>query len=888
MSKLKLSALHLAIGSTLLSGLAFNVSAADESVEEVERIEVTGSRIKRTDVEGASPVISVTAADMAKFGFHNVQDVLENLPAVTGALTTQSIHGFTPAASSINLRNAGSNRTLTLVNGKRLVAYPKASGGTNTFQNTGNLPTEAVKRIDILTAGGSAIYGADAVGGVVNVILKDDYEGFAVKARTTGYTEGGGQTSRFAVSAGSTNDKMNVSVFLEYEDSEVIKATDRENFGIHTDKVAHTERSAFSSYGARIAGPNSYTLPESDCTERGFFWDSGNERCGFDRTKYRDLKPATTKGIALATMNYELNDEHKAFGRFQYSRSTSKRSIEPMGSNDIGVEINGDVATVYLDTYEQDFNKETLWGGQFSGADYVDGDYTVIRRFHEFGPRGNETTGTDHTLSLGLEGELFEDTFYELAWTWSNATVDVLSKTYATKSGMFEFITNGENGRHPFESFSADDVNQVSYVPYENNKSSQNNFAFNISGNVMELEAGSFDYSAGIEHTSQTYATESDTESAKNAILTTGGSSGSGKRDFFSVYSEVRADVLEGVVVSAALRYDDYSDFGDNLTPQISVEYRPMEELLLRATYSDVFRAPDMQRVYGDPSNGFDTVVDYKKCAELGGSPGVPLPGFTECDEHHISTVTGGNKELKAETGYSVNYGAVYSGEAFDATVDLWEWKLDDMVSTVASDTVAQEYNTYSDQIVRDANGSITFINSAAQNLAFQKVSGIDFDTGYRFELNELGDLRVGLKGTYLLKSDSQLNPTEDVTDDLNDYGLLPKLKMNLSLAWSVADYQVSLFGRYTDRVGGDNYNGLKDSTTNTVNGGDIHVASHTTWNLSVKYDATENFDLLVGSSNIFNKGPNYDPTDSGWPHYPRSLYNATGRSVYLEAQYKF
>ncbi|MGP4986322.1 TonB-dependent receptor plug domain-containing protein [Pseudoalteromonas nigrifaciens] len=880
--------LAIAFGTASTAVFSANSMAADEGAKKVERIQVTGSRITRTDLEGASPVITITNEQMTNLGFHNVQDVLENITSVTGALTTQSIHGFTPAASSVSLRNAGSNRTLTLVNGKRLVQYPKASGGTSTFQNTGNLPTEAISRIDILTAGASAIYGADAVGGVINIILKNNFEGVAAKVKSTGYTEGGGSTNQFSFSAGASSDKMNVSLFLEYEDSKVIKATDREEFGVHTDKVALTERSSYSSYGARIAGPFNYTLPKDECNTNGFFFDDANARCGFDRSSMRDIKPETTKAIALTTFNYQLSDEHELYGRVQYSRGTSERSIEAMGIDDVKVTVAGDKATLKLDSDEKTFNKSTFWGGQFASSDFVDGDYTVIRRLHEFGPRGNETTSIEHGFNLGLQGELTSDISYQLEWAFNNATVDVLSETYATRKGMFEFLSAGANGFNLLKPFSDADVESVAYVPFEKNKSSQNNFSFNLSGSAMDLPAGTLDYSAGIEYTKQTFATNSDTESKKGAILTTGGSSGAGARDFTSLYTEMRADVTETLVLNAALRFDDYSDFGSNLTPQVSLEYRPNDELLVRATYADVFRAPDMQRVYGDPSNGFATVIDFKRCQELGGVPGTELAGTTECHEHHIDSITGGNKDLKAETGYSVNLGIVYGTEAFDATVDVWKWELDDMVDSVSSTRIAKEYQTYGANITRDANGSITLINATAQNLSFSTVSGVDFDTGYRFDMNDLGMIRVGLRGTYLLKSESKLDATSPVRDELNDFGLLPELKLNTSVVWNMEDVKVSIFGRYTDGVGGTNYNSLKDLTSNTVNGGDITVASNIVWNASVKYNYNENFDILVGSSNIFNKGPNLDPSDASWPHYPRSLYNANGRSVYAQFDLRF
>lgn len=160
------------VGGAFTAAISSPVVLAAEEGADVERIQITGSRIKRTDLETATPVTVLSADDMAKQGFTTIQDALQNLTSTTGAMTTQEVHGFTPAASSISLRNAGASRTLTLIDGKRLNQYPKPAGGTDNFVDTANLPMEAVERIEVLQSGGSAVYGADAVGGVINIILK--------------------------------------------------------------------------------------------------------------------------------------------------------------------------------------------------------------------------------------------------------------------------------------------------------------------------------------------------------------------------------------------------------------------------------------------------------------------------------------------------------------------------------------------------------------------------------------------------------------------------------------------------------------------------------------------------------------------------------------------
>lgn len=185
--QMKLSALTLAITMAALapaSLLAAEDSAAtDGANSKIEKIEVTGSRIKRADFEGVAPVTVITADDIANSGLSSISEVLQSSVANNGGSLNGDSDGFTDSASSVNLRGMGANRTLVLINGRRQAAFPSAAGGTSNFVDTSDIPTAAVERIEILTGGASAIYGSDAVGGVVNIILKKEYDGAKVEAK---------------------------------------------------------------------------------------------------------------------------------------------------------------------------------------------------------------------------------------------------------------------------------------------------------------------------------------------------------------------------------------------------------------------------------------------------------------------------------------------------------------------------------------------------------------------------------------------------------------------------------------------------------------------------------------------------------------------------------
>ncbi|NKF50411.1 TonB-dependent receptor [Shewanella sp. WXL01] len=879
----------VATTSVAAAGMYSQVSIAAEAEAQVERIEVTGSRIKRTDMETATPVTVMSADDMAKQGFTTIQDALQSLTSTTSAMTTQSVHGFTPAASSISLRGAGANRTLTLVDGKRLNQYPKPAGGTDNFVDTANLPMEAVERIEVLQSGGSAVYGADAVGGVINIILKKDFDGAALKYRHGDTTGGGGASDRIALSLGSSSEKGNVSTFIEFTNNEGLTAAQREKFGVHTDKVPHSEYSQYSSYGARIAGTGTGArqLSAQECTDGGWFWDEARSICGFDRSQWRDLEPESYRFISTTNFNYELNDDVAFVGRLDFAQAKSTTNIEPMAINDYDIKVNGNELTVsYGNQLSKTFaDKTTALGGDFANA--TDGDYYYVRRLHEFDNRRGETNTRNYFFTVGLEGVLADEYNWDVSANYGRTNVDVFRSGYATVGSMFDYITAGENGNSLLKPMSSDDVEAASYSPFEQAQSTQKNIQANLTGMAFEMAEGDAYFAVGAEYTIQDYSTDTDSESKKGNILTTGGSSGAGERSYWATYAELSVPVLEELTVNAAVRYDRYDDMGGNFTPQVTVEYRPIDELLVRGSYSRVFRAPDMHRVYGDPTTGFSQVIDFKQCAALGGEPGVthPDPTINEiCNELHIDITTGANKDLEAETGYTANIGAVYGGDAFNATFDIWEWQLDDMVSDISASKAAREYELYEHMITRDDNGTITHINSVAQNLAYKKVSGIDLTAGYNWDLDSFGDLKLNFNGTYLINSESQLDPTSEVVDNIDEGGL-PQYRFNLVLGYFVQDFEATLGAYHTARMHGVNYTSFK---TDDVSESELEVASQTKWNLTAAYNISDEFKLTSGIVNLFDAGPNFDPTDTSWPHYPRSVYNARGREWFVEAEVKF
>lgn len=872
--------------------------------EEVERIEVTGSRIKRTDLEGASPVVVVSADDIIKGGFSSVQDVLGSMSQNSGgSLDQQQTFGFTPAASGVNLRGAGLGRSLTLINGKRLPKYPIPSGGTDNFVDTANIPIGAIERIEILTSGASAIYGSDAMGGVINIILKKDYQGVQVTARAGDTSEGGGETSRTSLLAGSSSDKGNITFFTEYDKRKSIEAADREKYTLHTDKAWNHPFSAYSSYGRNLREYNTAatvgTLNEADCLANGEGYLFTGGSCRFDRSTMRQLLPDQERFSSLVNFDYEVADGHQVYGRMDYTYSNVARSIEsmPIGQDDIDFfveEVDGArqlrVVNPYSGGQERVFTDlATAFGGDFAGLDV--GRYFYTHRATEFGPRYEEIENDSGTVLLGFKGVVFDDYDYDANWMFSKQRVTSWGTGYAAANVFYDVVTRG-NGHSLLNDFSEEQVEEMAYTSYTDASSTLTGLQSTVSGEMFELPAGAVGFAVGAEMYREWFVNTSDSESQAGRVLTTGGASGAGGRDYWSLYGETAIPIVEGLTTTLALRYDDFSDFGNNIAPQIALEYRPIDDLLLRALWAETFRAPDMQRVYGDPTTGFEQIIDYKGCTDAGGRPGNPDDPLAVCNgEHYITSLTGPNKDLDAETGQNWNVGAVYAWNDLTLSVDIWNVQIDDIINDISAQTIAQEYEEYADLIVRDpVTGYITDINSTAQNLSSQETAGIDWSVDYDFGEYSFGEFTAGLSGTYLTKWDEQVSQTSRVSDELEE-SRIPKWRWNATTSWSYGDWSANMLITYVGKMKGTNQYDFENEygyTPTDLGVPTFEVKEHVEVNLSAKYYVLPSLSIQAGVNNLFNQGPEVDWTDNEWPHFAQDYHNPVGRSYYLQGEYSF
>ncbi|MGD8418736.1 MAG: TonB-dependent receptor plug domain-containing protein, partial [Pseudomonadales bacterium] len=410
---------------TALPQISLAQTAGEDAEQIVEEIVVTGSRIKRIDAETANPLVTISADDIKDVGYNNVQDILASLTQNSGgSLDQQQVFGFTPAASAVDLRGVGIGRTLTLIDGKRTPKYPIPAGGTDNFSDTANIPLAAIERIEVLTTGASAIYGSDAMGGVVNIITKDYFNGVNLDGTYSDTEHGGYSRGNINFMVGTGDEDRNLLFLVEHEQDERLKARQRNNFNDLGSDLAFGGLGSYSSYGISLrdfSGNIITSLPPDECSARGLQpWDGlPFDLCGFNRSARRDLMPKRERTSVMTKWNYALSDMASFYGRVDYTNSTTKTAIEPMPVDEytwfVGYDENFDPDPGYVTALSDRtgelarFPKATAFGGDFAGLD--DGGYYYTRRMIEFGNRRHEINIDNYAILTGLTGDVGE-------WTW--------------------------------------------------------------------------------------------------------------------------------------------------------------------------------------------------------------------------------------------------------------------------------------------------------------------------------------------------------------------------------------------------------------------------------------------------------------------------------------
>jgi outer membrane receptor protein involved in Fe transport len=923
-------------GTTFALGfLTFPVVAQDtgnatkdttKNTQNLETIVVTGSNIRRVDIETANPVVTIDRAEIQASGKVNLGDLVQALPSIAGNAQNPAVNnGSNKTAigsqgnAGVSLRGLGSARTLLLLNGHRIPFQ---------LQDLNVIPVSAVERIEVLNDGASPIYGSDAIAGVVNIITKTSYQGAEFGADYGISDKDDGKRNAAHLLIGQTTDKGNIIFGVQYDKQEPVFAANRKfshnaqyiyNTGINTN--AGSSRTP----GGRFHFPaGSQLIEKFGCNSVTV---SGNQLPAFTtpptQNDFRCYNP-TTDGFnfqAVGNYNllpnertsvfvlgsYRLTDSVDAYAELVYHKMVAHAQFAPypfdLTQNNLVVPANQ-----YYNPFGQEF-------GQLGSSD----DITL--RLSTIGNRGLKIADTTELANVGLKG-----TFGDTSWNWDahlsygkNDQLQIQQNyiDFASIRPDFSCATApGAGSCTPIDIFNLSDPTTQSILqsakinPYLSYLYQMREGDASVNGSLFSLPAGDVQAAFGVSYRKEYVDYQVDplldsTFTLNNGIPTIScagpgslcTSPAQGGFNLKEAYAELLIPILHELPFVHTLnvdlgdRYSKYSDFGSTNNWKAAIEYRPIEDLLLRATASKVFRAPTPTNLFAGPTSDAPTAIDpcagnpqfasNKACQGISVPPQVfsQLTAYTMGSQFAAEHGLGSGTTLLPENGKSFDYGFVYDPDwlrGLSVNADYYRILLDNLIvfgSNTAQTILNQCFNTQGPvcgNIVRSPDGSIKFVTETPFNSGNLVDQGFDVGAHYRLPATAWGNFIVGFDGTYVEKYNvSQGGFTQHLAGHYDKtYGNFARVRALATLDWNMGPFSANWTTRYIapitvgyanadlgpSGVGGGS---LSDAYNPNPIGPVLHAGAVTYHNASLGYHIEPiNAFVQVGIDNIFDKQP--------------------------------
>jgi len=908
-----------------------------------EEVVVTGSRIRHSPFDQPAPVTFVEASDIARTGLSSIADVLQRLPSSGGGLNTRNNSsgnlgnppdggGVGAGSSEINLRYLGSKRTLVLVDSLRFINGSAASG-IPAAVDLNAIPQAAIERVEVLQDGASAVYGSDAISGVVNIITKSKQRGLEVSAQHGIFKEGDGFTRNYDASYGFGSDATGTQVVIgaSYVQQDPVFAGDRAFSRFPTPLVTACDTSCSSAtpLGRFLVLGQSLTLSEPILGRAPTLADYRHfntaDRYNFQPTNYL-LTPYKRYG-GFANVEQELGGDIKASAKFFYNRRESENQAAPLPlfiGPDSGNSNLLDTITIDGTNPYNPFGTLFPGGQRLPDGTIAPGNYSfVARRVVEGGPRHYSQRVNTYYVTGTLSGK-----FQLLGHDWFWDLNGVYGKTRAAQS-----VTGNVNAAHvaqalgPLAGCTGDCVplnifggqgsitpamyNYIAFTQHDRSAQRLWDASANLTGQLFDLPAGSVGVAIGYEHRDMrgSFTPDPIIQAGLGADIPAAASSGGYHSD--EVYGELSVPILKDQPFfqmlngSFAVRYSRYSISGSKTTFKAGGDWKPVTDLLVRATYAQGFRAPSIAELFGSPSRFDDPATDpcndvaptsdpalVTNCA----AQGVPITGNYEQNNSQLPVFTSGNRALKPETSRSWVAGAVYSpswarGWARTLTLEAsyYNIRVKNAIGAIDTTTLLERCAENGDPlscaaITRSATGQITRINGTLQNLSSLETDGLDLNFNYHSPETGSGSFGLSWSNTLTFRYD-QIVPATAGTTTIKRVGTepgnqaYPRYRSVATASWTLDKFSASVTGRYVSavkEVGGEQ----PGHELGRRLYGDILLL----WEGPL---SGHNFSFGVGVNNVTGKSPpacyscllnNYDP----------STYDLPGQFFYARVGLKF
>jgi len=808
------------------------------------RVEVTGSNIKRVEGEGSLPVEIVTKEEIKRTGAQSVNELLRYIPTVDiydqGEATSNSPSGS--GVTNIRLRGLSENNVLVLLNGRRLpvnALYDATGAGAAVDVNM--IPLSAIERVEILKDGGSAIYGADAVAGVVNFITKKDYVGADISGRYGISGEGDGEEKNANASVGFGNyekDGYNVLLAFDYFKRDPILRKDRDI----------SKSADFRRFGGPDADGRSVFAPQGNFLDQDF---------NFTGESAKPCPPELYNGICLYDYNASLLTLYNGADR------TSGMAV---GSLRVTKDIKAFAQVSYAEAKDH-----------FDAHPVVDvfpvpyGTGLITGRFMQGGPRITDRKSTLFDANVGLEGTT--------KWfDWDIAVGHGESKVTNTDHNYYDRdLWNAATGAGLIDpTVDTNDpalVESLKVSPVREGKSKVDFVDLRTRGYAFSLPAGSVGWALGSSFWKESLSDQPDPLSQADQVVgSIQQSAVDASRRAWAVFGEVNVPVVKTLELQGAVRYDHYPTDAST-SPKVGLYWTPLKQLAFRASYTQSFRMPSLKQLYGAQEQGAADIQNPLDCSLLGLPEDCHIPAFT---------VSGSNPDLKPEKGKTYNVGVIADLGPFSGSIDYWLIDKDDGI-TVPTVTSALQQGL----IGRNEQG-ILLVFTNLQNVAQSKNEGVDFDFRLRFPNTPIGTVTIRDTATYYIKQRTKDEGGEWA--EFNGTYALPRVRNVFHIGTEYRAWELDAFVR---TVGGftDTPNPWTASDPSLVEGV-RRVGSNEQWDFAAAYTGFKNLRLSGGIINAFDKTPPFSLTNATNNQYEQQgfapLYTARGRFFHVEATYSF
>ncbi|MBF7141746.1 MULTISPECIES: TonB-dependent receptor [Pseudomonas] len=844
---------------------------------QLQKVEVTGSAIRRVDAETAVPITILRTADLEKQGVTTTAELMQR---VTGSNSINnsagSVGSATGGASFADMRGIGANKTLVLLNGRRLAN--NAMAGTTSQGGAVDLnmiPFAAIDRVEVLRDGASALYGTDAIGGVINFITKKSLtDGTLTLGGETPTQDGGGGSKDISGSWGYGDleqDRFNVMGVLNYRTQQNLDANDR---GFNRDYVPNrgldnTSGTSFPSnysqngfasnpLGPACSGPNQI---------------ASNGVCRYSTRNSVYLLPQTEATSFFGKATGKLADDHNVSLDYFWSRNNNGVSVGPAPLTGLSLSPSspyypGNGITPLPNNFALDPTQPVGVNWREAAA----------------GDRESKDQNTSQRFQLTFDGTVAGWDYNVGAGYNQNQVYNKVTSGYVSDTAMIAGLDAGL--LNPFGPQSDAGQAFIDANTYHGTYAVSTGRVAVVDGKVTReigdwFGAGPVGLALGGEYRKEKFhETVDDFAGDLSSLGVDPNSSVAGDRSISAQYAEINVPVLDTLELSAAVRHDKYSDFGSSTNPKYSFRFQPFKELVVRGAYSEGFRAPSLYELNNPTYTTFSqgNYNDPRLCAG-----GVLQPGGNggrDCNQQFLNN-TGGNQDLKPETARNVTAGFVYQPvRNLSMGLDFWWIKIAGQIEEFPESEVFANPDLYSNRIIRAPDGSIDHIVTGLANLGNLKTSGVDVSLNYRFPATPFGQFGLDLQGTYVNRYDYQQTIGGSYIDRVGDfqgYGVAARWKHNITGSWTYGAARASITNRYTS-----GYNDY-DRTTND------HVASYMLWDLAAGYTFSKVLDVDLGVKNILDRDPPFSNQNytfqSGYdPRYTDPL----GRTLFARATYHF